>query len=78
MYRVPHGSLAGDFESRASGSFPVLGQKPEGPEAEEARMGGLCLVRDQAPELEETALDKVRAQFARYGFPALRQRHIPG
>jgi asparagine synthase (glutamine-hydrolysing) len=41
-------------------------------------MGGLCLVRDQDPDLEERALDKVRAQFVRHGFRALRDRRIPG
>jgi asparagine synthase (glutamine-hydrolysing) len=41
-------------------------------------MAGLCLVRDQDPEFTEGVLDKVRAQFVRHGFPALRERHIPG
>lgn len=51
-------------------------------------MGGLCLVRDQDQVLEnqvlenqvlETgALDKVRAQFVRHGFPALCETRIPG
>ncbi|HEY0269940.1 MAG TPA: hypothetical protein VGC10_03015 [Sphingomonas sp.] len=41
-------------------------------------MGGLFLARDEHPEFADAALGNARAQFARHGFPAPTEKHIPG